>query len=124
MQADEDAVASFLNEVCTTLLMPVATLPAQHRKGWVIIPATADGLPQHSTQVEAQGKHREVQAQNVMMRKGQITSEKHSPDADALAAYNTVFCSPLRSSHHKVIRALFTARCIQPPVEVGDMELA
>jgi hypothetical protein len=59
----------------------------------------------------------EVQAQNTMMQKWDITSSRHSPDAEALESYNTIYRAPLESSHCKAIEALFTA-CPTPPSEL------
>jgi hypothetical protein len=62
--------------------------------------------------VAAQGKYRvsnpEVQAQNALMRKWDLTSQGN-PHAEVLQAYNEVFHSPLGSVQRKAIRALFTA---------------
>jgi hypothetical protein len=49
-RSNEDVVATFLEEVSTTLPAPVAAMPPQRRKGRVPI-------PQHSVCVAAQGKH-------------------------------------------------------------------
>jgi hypothetical protein len=119
-------IDSFLSEVCTALLPPVISTPAPHRRARLRLPATEDGLPRQSTRVAAQGHHRvsnpEVQAQNVLMRKLGITSEERPPDADTIKAYNDIFNSLLGSAQCKAIRALLTAHCPQPSVEVVDME--
>jgi hypothetical protein len=119
-------IDSFLSKVCTPLLPPVISTPALHRRARLHLPATEDGLPRQSTRVAAQGHHRvsnpEVQAQNVLMRKLGITSEERPPDADTIKAYNDIFNSLLGSAQCKAIRALLTAHCPQPSVEVVDME--
>jgi hypothetical protein len=73
-----------------------------------------------------QGRHRvsnpEVQAQNVLMRKWNITSEKRPPDADAIKAYNDIYSSPLGSAQHEAAWALFTAISPQPSVKALDID--
>jgi hypothetical protein len=54
------------------------------------------------------------------MHKWDIPSPCRSPDAEALASYNVIYCAPLGSSHHKAIRALFTAACPAPLVDALD----
>jgi hypothetical protein len=101
-----------LSEVCTALSPPVVSTPVPHRRARLWLPATEDGLPRQSARVVAQGRHRvsnpEVQAQNVLMRKWNFTSEQRPPDADAIKAYNDIFNSPLGSAQCETVRALFT----------------
>jgi hypothetical protein len=85
-----------------------------------------DGLPRHSSRVVAQGEHRvsnlEVQEQNVLMRKWQITLVQRSPDVDALLEYNSIFPSPLGSSSRKAIQTLFTFACPQASVMAIEVD--
>jgi hypothetical protein len=75
--------------------------------------------------VAAQGRghvsNLEMQAQNVLMKKWQITLEARSPDADALQDYNTIYRSPSGSSHWRAIRALYTTKDLLPSVESVDV---
>jgi hypothetical protein len=76
---------------------------------------TEDGLPRRSARVAAQGNRRvsnpEVQAQNVLLKKWK---ESHSPDANALQAYNEMYNSLVGLSKRKAIRALFMASAWSP----------
>jgi hypothetical protein len=55
------------------------------------------------------------------MRKWKITSDKKSPDTQALAEYDSIFRSPLGSSHRKAIRALLFTNCPPSMVEATDV---
>jgi hypothetical protein len=102
----------------------VVCTPAPRRRAK--FPAIEDGLLRRSRRVAAQCKHRvpnhEVQAQNVLMRKLGITSVNRSSNADALKAYDEIYCSPLGSVQHSAIRALFTTNCPQLSIEASDIE--
>jgi hypothetical protein len=116
----------FISEVCKGLPPSVLSTPAPHQRARLRLPATEDGLPHWSARVAAQGRHRvsnpEVQAQNIPMRKWNITSEKRPPDADAIKAYNDFFSSQLGSAQREAVRALFTAIGPQPSVEALDID--
>jgi hypothetical protein len=106
----EGAVRQFISAVSKALPVVIAMAAAQRKQK---LPDTTDGLPRRSARVAAQGRRRvnkpEIQAQNVLMKKWQVTSMNSSPDADAVAAYNEVFQSPIRSTQHRAIRVLFTS---------------
>jgi hypothetical protein len=117
-------IAVFQASVCKPLMSPIVRTPAPRRRARA--PATADGLPRWSARVAAQDRRRvsnpEVQAQNVLMRKWKITSDKKSPDAQALIEYDSIFRSPLGSFHRKAIRALLFTNCPPSMVEVTNVD--
>jgi hypothetical protein len=118
-----DPITVFQASVCKPLPSPIVHTPAPRRHAHA--PTTADGLPRRSARVAAQGRRRvsntEVQAQNVLMHKWKVTSNKKSPDAQALIEYDNIFRSPLGSSHRKAIRALLFTNC--PPSMVKAMDI-
>jgi hypothetical protein len=122
-QNTEAIIQGFLAEMRAEPVEPTLRHPPPHHHAKARVPLTVNGLPWRSAQVAAQGRFRvfnpEVQAQNPMMRKWDITSPCHSPDAEALESYNAIYRAPLGSSHRKAIRALFTA-CPIPLVNVMD----
>jgi hypothetical protein len=91
------AVAEFWAKVCKPLPSAVARNPVPHRRSKM--PTTVDGLPWRSEHVTAQGRNRVAnlvkQAQSVMCQRWVITSGRCSPDAEAIKAYDAIFCSPL-----------------------------
>jgi hypothetical protein len=99
--------------VCAPLSLSLVHTPAPRQPAKLRIPATKDGLHRRSARVAVQGKRRvsnpETQAQNMLMKKWKITSEVHSPDAEALQAYHELYSSLVGSSKGKAIRALFRA---------------
>jgi hypothetical protein len=122
----ERPVDTFIAQVAKPVRHGVALRqPIRHQAKNRLL-TTEDGLPHRSARVAVQGRHRvsnpETQAQNVLMKKWQVTSEARSLDADALRDSNTIFRSPLGSSHRKAIRAHFTAKDMLPMVEAMDIE--
>jgi hypothetical protein len=89
MHADDELVA-FQNEVCRETSVPTVKTLVPHRRAKIL--ATKDGLARRSTWVATQGRHMvsipEVQAQNVLIQKGDAMSEQRSPDTVALKAYH------------------------------------
>jgi hypothetical protein len=55
------------------------------------------------------------------MKNWKITSGAHSPDADALQAYNDLYNSSVGSSKRKAMRAMFRA-CLDPVVDPMEIE--
>jgi hypothetical protein len=104
----------------------IAQRPPIHRQANVRLPATTDGLSRPNARVATQRRNRvlnpETQAQNVLMKKWQITSVANPPDAGALQDYNAIYRSPLGSTQHQTIHALFTAKDLLPLVEPVDIE--
>jgi hypothetical protein len=96
-QNDVDLIGAFIAQVSKPLPLAVAQKPPIRHRAKVRLPATADGLPHRSARVAAQGRSRvsnpETQAQNVLMKKWDITSVARSLDADALKDYNTIYRS-------------------------------
>jgi hypothetical protein len=90
-------LTAFIAQVSKPLPLAVAQKPPIRHRAKVRLPATADGLPHRSVRVAAQGRSRvsnpETQAQNVLMKKWDITSVARSLDADALKDYNTIYRS-------------------------------
>jgi hypothetical protein len=124
-QLEPDLVTGFVAHVSKPLQMVVARKPPIRRRVRNMLPTTEDNLPRWSACVAAQGRghvsNLEMQAQNVLMKKWQITLEARSPDADALQDYNTMYRSPSGSSHWRAIRALYTTKDLLPSVESVDV---
>jgi hypothetical protein len=121
-----DPVDAFVVEISKPLPLVIARTPTPRCRAKNWLPATEDGLSHCSARVATQGNRRvsnsEIQAQNVLMRKWQITLEARLLDANNLHDYHTTYSSPLGSSHRRAIHALFTAKSPLPSVVATDVE--
>jgi hypothetical protein len=118
-------IESFKYVTRMPLAQTLVCTPALHHSTRQRFLATVNGLPRCRARVIAQGKKRvsnpETQAQNVLMKNWKITSGAHSPDADALQAYNDLYNSSVGSSKRKAMRAMFRA-CLDPVVDPMEIE--
>jgi hypothetical protein len=100
--------------------------PPIRRRAKVSLRTIVDCLPCHGARVAAQGRSRvsnpEARAQNVLIKKWQITSAASPLDASALQDYNAIYRSPLGSTQHRAIHSLFAAKDLLPSVEPMDVE--
>lgn len=107
----KDHPSGFLTMAAAPMPAPVLGTPPPYCHAKNTAPAEHNSnLPRQSKCVAAQGHHRVsnpiTQAQNILMMKWGITSEKHPPDAEAVVYYCQIYNMPLSPCHRTAVRAL------------------